>query len=94
MDIPKIAEVVKNLQKGIDEIDFGGVKLPEMKDGAKIMMQVVNGAAKKFGLSLPLPEDGVPGVNKPSFPSSLPSLPKLPTRASPLKLPKILGGGE
>lgn len=90
MDIPSINDVIDDLQRGIDEIDFGGVKLPKPTDGGNIMIQTVNKVAGQFGLELPL--TGASGSLVPSFPSSLPSLPKLPARAAPLTIPKVLGG--
>lgn len=89
-NIPDISSVVQNLQRGVNEVDFGGVQLPTKLGGANILKGVVNGIAQKFGLSLPF--SGSPNVPSPSFPSSLPSLPALPTQASPLTIPQVLGG--
>ena len=89
-NIPDISSVVQNLQRGVNEIDFGGVQLPTKLGGANIMKGVVNGIAQKFGLSIPF--SGSAHVPTPSYPSSLPSLPALPTQASPLNIPQVLGG--
>lgn len=90
MDLPSVGDVAQNLQRGIDDIDLGGVQLPKLKDGANIMVQAVNTVAKRFGLSLPF--SGLPDVPTPSYPSNLPKMPKLPVQVAPLSIPNVLGG--
>ena len=90
MNLPDIAEVVQNLQRGINEIDFGGVQIPKATDGGNIMIQSVNNVAARFGLASPL--SGTSHAPQPSYPSSLPALPDLPVQASPLNIPQVLGG--